>query len=158
MKKTTAWCGVETRRLTSPSPDKPGLVEDLEDLPTGKIKKIAAGGYIVLALTEGYDLYAWGGHPARLPILRTISGSPGPVDVEDNDIIDFSVGEAHIIVLSTGGDVYVIGDNTNGQLGLPSERTARWERVPLSARVEAIASVKAGQRSSFIVTKNTRLA
>lgn len=133
-------------------------MEDLEDLPTGKIKKIAAGGYTVLALTEGYDLYAWGGHPARLPILKTISGSPSPVDVEENDILDFSVGGAHIVVLSTGGDVYIIGDNTNGQLGLPSERAARWEKVPLSARGEAIVSVKAGQRSSFIVTKNTRLA
>ncbi|KAI1201955.1 regulator of chromosome condensation 1/beta-lactamase-inhibitor protein II [Nemania serpens] len=146
------------RDITASSPaDRPGLVEDLEDLPTGKIEKIAAGGYTILALTEGHDLYAWGGHPARRPVL-TISGSPSPVDVEENDILDFSVGEAHIIVLSTGGDVYIIGDNTNGQLGLPSERAARWEKVPLTAPAEAIVGVKAGHRSSFIVTKDTRLA
>ena len=72
-------------RLTFSSPaDRPGLVEDLEDLPTGRIKKIAAGGYTVLALTEGHDLYAWGGSPARMPILKTISGSPSPIDVEEN--------------------------------------------------------------------------
>ncbi|KAI1117454.1 regulator of chromosome condensation 1/beta-lactamase-inhibitor protein II [Nemania sp. NC0429] len=148
------------RDITASSPaDRPGLVEDLEDLPTGKIEKIAAGGYTVLALTEGYDLYAWGGHPARPPILGTLSGSPSPVDVEENDILDFSVGEAHIIVLNTGGDVYIIGDNTNGQLGLPAERAATWEKVPLStAEVGAIIGVKAGHRSSFIVTENTCLA
>ncbi|KAI1132219.1 regulator of chromosome condensation 1/beta-lactamase-inhibitor protein II [Nemania abortiva] len=147
------------REITASSPaERPGLVEDLEDLPSGKIEKIAAGGYTVLALTEGHDLYAWGGHPARQPILDVLSSSPTPVDVEENDILDCSVGETHMIVLTTAGDVYVIGENTNGQLGLPLERATKWTIVPLSPGEEAIIGVKAGQRSSFIVTKNARFA
>ncbi|KAI1293354.1 regulator of chromosome condensation 1/beta-lactamase-inhibitor protein II [Xylaria venustula] len=147
------------REVTISSPaESPGLVEDLEDLPSGKIKKIAAAGYTVLALTEGHDLYAWGGHPAHQPVLETISGSPSPVDVEENDILDFSVGEAHMIVLTMSGDVYTIGNNANSQLGLPLQKTADWVQVPLSLRGEAIVGVKAGQRSSFIVTRHSPLA
>ncbi|KAI0194796.1 regulator of chromosome condensation 1/beta-lactamase-inhibitor protein II [Xylaria flabelliformis] len=146
------------REITPASPaEKPGLVEDLENLPSGKIKGIEAGGYTALALTEGHDLYGWGGHPARQPLVDTLSGSPSPVDVEENDIEDCSVGETHMIVLTTDGDVYVIGENTNGQLGVLSEGIPKWEKVPLSHREEAIVGVKAGQRCSFIVTKNSRL-
>ncbi|KAI0203082.1 regulator of chromosome condensation 1/beta-lactamase-inhibitor protein II [Astrocystis sublimbata] len=147
------------RDITPTSPaDRPGLVEDLRDLPSGKIRKIAAGGYTVLALTEGHDLYGWGGHPARQPITSMLSSSPSPVDVEDHDLLDCSVGETHMIVLTTGGKVYVIGENSNGQLGVPSKRAYGWTEVSLSARGEAIVGVKAGQRSSFIVTKNARLS
>ncbi|KAI0440982.1 regulator of chromosome condensation 1/beta-lactamase-inhibitor protein II [Xylaria telfairii] len=146
------------REITASSPaERPGLVEDLENLPSGKIKKIAAGGYTVLALTEGHDLYGWGGHPARQPIIDTLSSSPSPVDVEENDILDFSVGETHMIVLTTHGDVYVIGENTNGQLGVPSDGTTQWEKVPWPPTEEAIVGVRAGQRSSFVVTKNASL-
>ncbi|KAI1825368.1 regulator of chromosome condensation 1/beta-lactamase-inhibitor protein II [Xylaria intraflava] len=146
------------REITTSSPaERPGLVEDLDDLPTGGIKKIAAAGYTALALTRGNDLYAWGGHPARGPVLETLSSSPSVVDVEDNDILDFSVGERHIIALASDGGVYVIGDNTNGQLGLPVERTSIWQKVPFSPGGEVIVGVKAGQRSSFIVTTNTYL-
>ncbi|KAI0472384.1 regulator of chromosome condensation 1/beta-lactamase-inhibitor protein II [Xylaria cf. heliscus] len=146
------------RDITTSSPaERPGLVEDLDNLPSGKIKKIAAGGYIVLALTEGHDLYGWGGHPAHRPIIDTLSCSPNLVDVEENDILDFSVGETHMIVLTTDGDVYIIGENTNGQLGVPSEGTPEWKKVPLFSREEVVVGVKAGQRSSFVVTKNARL-
>ncbi|KAI0449604.1 regulator of chromosome condensation 1/beta-lactamase-inhibitor protein II [Xylaria acuta] len=146
------------REITTSSPaERPGLVEDLENLPSGKIEKIAAGGYTVLALTEGHDLYGWGGHPAYQPVLDTLSSSPSPVDVEGNDILDFSAGETHMIALTTDGDVYVIGENTNGQLGMLSKGKPKWEKIPLSPGEEAIVGVKAGQRSSFIVTKNARL-
>ncbi|KAI0552811.1 regulator of chromosome condensation 1/beta-lactamase-inhibitor protein II [Xylaria curta] len=146
------------REITTASPaEKPGLVEDLENLPSGKIKRIEAGGYTILALTEGHDLYGWGGHPARQPIIDTLSSSPSPVDVEENDILECSVGETHMIVLTTDGDVYVIGENTNGQLGVPSKGIPKWEKVSLSPREGAVVGVKAGQRSSFILTKNSRL-
>ncbi|KAI3317474.1 regulator of chromosome condensation 1/beta-lactamase-inhibitor protein II [Xylariaceae sp. AK1471] len=148
------------REITISRPaERPGIVDDLNGLPSGKIKKIAAGGYTVLALTEGHDLYAWGGHPARQPILETLSSSPSPVDVVDNDILDFSVGEAHVIALTSDGDVYIIGENTNGQLGLPLEKTAVWIKVPISLTTgTAVVGVKAGHRNSFVVTKNTHLA
>ncbi|KAI1817584.1 regulator of chromosome condensation 1/beta-lactamase-inhibitor protein II [Poronia punctata] len=145
------------REITTTSPAvRPGLVNDLDDLPSGKVKKIDAAGYTVLALTDGNDLYFWGGHPARGPILGDISSSPAPVDMGDKDIVDCSVGEAHIIVLTSDGYVYVVGENTNGQLGVPLEKTTSWHRVTLPLSPEhAIVGVKAGRRSSLIITQNT---
>jgi len=128
-------------------------------LPSGKVKKIVAAGYTVLALTESNDLYVWGGHPGRRYSFADMGSSPTPVDVEGNDILDCSVGEAHIIVLASDGNVYVTGENTNGQLGLPGEKTTSWVKVPLSLRAgHTIVGVKAGQRSSLIISKNTQPA
>ncbi|KAI1097703.1 RCC1/BLIP-II [Jackrogersella minutella] len=144
------------RSVTTSSPaEMPGLAEELDDLPTGKINKISAAGYLILALTEGHDLYAWGGHPGRRALLKELSSSPMPIVVEESDIIDCGVGESHIIVLSSEYDVFVIGDNTNGQLGLPVKEVTSWTKVPLHLGIEhVVCGVEAGQRSSFILTKD----
>ncbi|KAI8965037.1 RCC1/BLIP-II [Daldinia sp. FL1419] len=143
------------RQVTHSSPaEKPGLVEELEDLPTGKIKKISAAGYLVLALTEGCDLYAWGGRPGQKALLEELSSSPIPVIVEESDIIDCGVGESHIIVLSSEGHVYVIGDNGNGQLGLLDDEASSWTKVPLQLEAgQVVCGVGAGRSTSFILAK-----
>ncbi|KAI1447398.1 RCC1/BLIP-II [Annulohypoxylon stygium] len=144
------------RLVTDSSPaERPGLVEELEDLPTGKIIKIFAAGYLVLTLTEGHDLYVWGGHPGRKALLEGLSSSPMPVVVEESDIIDCGVGESHIIVLTSEHEVYVIGDNTNGQLGLSVNEAVSWTRVSLQLKKgQAVCGVAAGQRASFILIKD----
>ncbi|KAI1781015.1 RCC1/BLIP-II [Hypoxylon cercidicola] len=144
------------RQITHSSPaERPGLVEELQELPTGRISKVSAAGYVILALTEGHDLYAWGGHPGRPALLEDLSSDPMPVVVEESDIMDCGVGESHIIVLTSDGDVYVIGSNANGQLGLPVDEAKSWTKVPLNLGVgHIISGVEAGQRTSFILTKN----
>lgn len=141
-------------RETSPaSPaDEPGLVTALQDLPTGPISKIAAGGYVLAALTSGNDLYIWGGHPGRKTIPANVTDEPLPVDIEDNDIADVAVGETHIIALTTNGDVFVIGENGNGQLGLPSKSVDSWSRVSLNLKDDrTVVGVQAGARNSFLL-------
>ncbi|KAI1344073.1 regulator of chromosome condensation 1/beta-lactamase-inhibitor protein II [Xylariaceae sp. FL0016] len=142
------------REVTSECPAaEPQKVVDLQDLPSGPIKKIAAAGYLGLALTEEQDLYAWGGHPSRAAILEGLSTIPMYVAVEERDIVDFATGECHIIVVADDGAIYAIGDNTNGQLGLPIELTRSWMKVSVPlANDERIKEVKAGPRSSFIIT------
>ncbi|CAJ2511601.1 Uu.00g072260.m01.CDS01 [Anthostomella pinea] len=142
-------------RETHSSPaETPGVVEELEGLPSGKITRIAAAGYIVLALTEGNDLYAWGGHPGRRAIVEGLSESPMPIVVEECDILDCSVGESHVIVLTTNGDAYLIGDNTNGQLGLPIDKATTWMKLSaIQEEGHPVVAVRAGQRSSFILTE-----
>lgn len=150
-------------KYNSSSPaNVPGLVTDLMELPTGKITKIAAGGYLVMALTEGNDLYAWGGHPGVLAMFDGLSESPTPVDVEDNDVVAFSVGSSHACLLSKDGHLFTIGDNTNGQLGLPGEkRLHSWTKIPhvLSPR-KTITSVICGLRNTLFVasSKDTQAA
>lgn len=122
-------------------------------MPTGKICKIAAGGYHLLALTTGNDLYGWGGHPGRISLLDEISTNPAPITIDDVDILDCAVGEQHMIILSSNREVYVIGDNANGQLGLPLEKASSWAQVKLELVAHHwIVSVDAGARSSFILT------
>ncbi|KAI0096572.1 RCC1/BLIP-II [Daldinia grandis] len=143
------------RPVTHSSPaERPGFVEELEDLPTGKITKISAAGYLTLALTEGSDLYAWGGRPGREALLEDISSSPMPVVVEESDIVDCGVGESHVIVLTSEGHVYVIGDNGNGQLGLPDSEASSWTKVPLHLEAGQVAcGVEAGRSTSFVLAK-----
>lgn len=142
------------REVTDKSPaDAPGPVTDLIELPTGKITKIAAGGYLVMALTEGNDLYAWGGHPGHAAMFAGLSETPEPVDADDNDVVDFSVGSNHAVILSKDGHLFAIGENTNGQLGLPQQdKLQSWTRTPFATEPsKAIVSVTCGPRTTLVV-------
>ncbi|KAL2021536.1 hypothetical protein VTK56DRAFT_7035 [Thermocarpiscus australiensis] len=146
------------RDPTDESPaETPGLVKDLEDLPTGPVTKLAAGGYVVAALTAGNDLYCWG-HAGRCSFLEDLSDTPSPVVIEDKDIVDVAVGDAHLVALTSDGEVYVIGDNRNGQLGLPVVASAStWTRVKLGSIIgasQSITGVAAGPRNSFLIVRN----
>ncbi|KAI3394305.1 hypothetical protein diail_2952, partial [Diaporthe ilicicola] len=141
-------------RETSPAKtaDEFGLVTALQDLPTGPISKIAAGGYMLAALTTGNDLYLWGGHPGRKTIPADITDEPTPVDIEENDIADVAVGETHVLVLTTDGEVFIIGANENGQLGLASKSEESWSRVRLDLKGgRRVVGVQAGARNSFLL-------
>lgn len=143
------------RELSEDEPaDRPGLVAALQDLPTGPITKIAAGGYMLATLTAGNDLYLWGGHPGKKTVPADITDEPTPVVIDEKDIADVAVGEAHFIVLTTTGSVYVIGDNGNGQVGLPASSLDSWSQVDLKLQGGRRAvGVAAGPRNSFIVVK-----
>ncbi|KAK4242100.1 E3 ubiquitin-protein ligase HERC2 [Achaetomium macrosporum] len=137
--------------------DTPGLVPDLEDLPTGPVIKLVAGGYVLAALTAGNDLYCWG-HAGRSPILHDLSDTPSPVVIDDKDIVDVAVGDAHMLALTADGEVYVTGDNANGQLGLPGVRsTTTWTRIDLGSVLDAeeavVTGLVAGPRNSFLIVR-----
>lgn len=124
------------------------------------IRKVAAGGYTVAALTESGSLYAWGvespGTHRRQQAIPGLSGIPNYVEVDDDeDVQDMAVGESHAIALTAHGSIHVIGGNENGQLGLGTEgtqRTRSWIKVNLGLdeRHRAV-RVGAGPRSSFVL-------
>ncbi|KAK0740245.1 hypothetical protein B0T18DRAFT_448926 [Schizothecium vesticola] len=124
------------RPPSSLSPSTPHPVPDLLDLPTGPVVKIASSssGYVLAALTAGGDLYAWG-HAGRASAAGLgglgVTGEVTPVVVEEHDIADVGVGEGHVVVLTTTGEVFGIGSNRNGQLGLGEgmEGAEEWTRV-----------------------------
>ncbi|KAK0613765.1 regulator of chromosome condensation 1/beta-lactamase-inhibitor protein II [Immersiella caudata] len=135
----------------------PGIVTDLSDLPTGPITKLAAGGYVLAALTAGKDLYMWG-HPGRAAASGLgglgVSDEVIPVVIEDSDVEDVAVGEAHVVVLTTSGEVFVIGSNSNGQLGLGGAKSAEsWTRVAVEKGDGEIAGVAAGPKNSFLLVR-----
>ncbi|KAK0706784.1 regulator of chromosome condensation 1/beta-lactamase-inhibitor protein II [Lasiosphaeria miniovina] len=156
-----ACLGRETSTSPHHSPaEMPGAVEDVLDLPTGRIVRLAAGGYVVAALTAGNDLYVWGqGHPGGrpLPVLEGLTDRPAPVDIQDNDIVDVAVGDAHLVALTTEGQVFVIGDNSNGQLGLPVKAVDSWRAVssvPGGGTGQSVVGVAAGPQNSFLMVRS----
>lgn len=81
---------------------------------------------------------------------------PNFVEVDgDKDVEDIALGDSHAIALTTDGCVYIIGENTNGQLGLGKEMAVvdSWTKVEFQAAAGwEVVGVEAGPRSSFITT------
>lgn len=137
--------------------DRPCLVPDLIDLPTGKIAKIAANGYVIAALTDGNDLYCWGGHAGQEPVIPGLNGTPNLVDIDGKEILDVAVGESHLIVLTEDDKVMVIGNNTYGQLGIGigAEKATTWTEVkPDLGKESTVMAVRAGPKTSFLIVEN----
>lgn len=127
----------------------PVFVPDLADLPTGNVTQISAGGgYVFAALTAGNDAYVWG-------VGEGLSGSPEPLDLDGEDVLDIAVGETHILALTADGRVWIWGKGANGQLGLGTrEEVEEWETIPVSIPAgRKIVGVAAGERSSFLIIK-----
>lgn len=122
-------------------------------MPTGKVRKIASGGYYTAALTTGNDLYLWGGRPGQTKILDELEDYPTPVDVDGNDWVDVAVGQDHIVALSTEGDVWVVGEGGNGQLGLAKDITMlrEWRKVELDLDGMKVSRVYAGYKNSLLI-------
>ncbi|KAF8856482.1 RCC1/BLIP-II [Acephala macrosclerotiorum] len=144
------------REVSDASPATiPCVVEDLLDLPTGTIRKISSGGYVTAALTEGNDLYVWGGRPGQAKLLEDLTGAPTPVDLDGQDVLDVAVSMNHMIALTTEGRLFVVGDGGNGQLGLDVTELAACREVslPLTDN-QRIISVHAGYKNSLVVVKD----
>jgi alpha-tubulin suppressor-like RCC1 family protein len=102
--------------------DQPGEVKALGGLA---ITKIAAGGWMAAALSEDGALYLWGsstpGRDGQLFVLRGLESDELALvtlpSAEDQDILDVSLGENHVAVVTRGGDVFVAGENKDEQLG-----------------------------------------
>jgi alpha-tubulin suppressor-like RCC1 family protein len=85
-------------------------------------------------------------------------GCPYPIDLGDHDIIDVGVGESHMIALTAGGHIYVIGVNQDGQLGLDIQHRSRdWAQVDIALHEsQKIKGVAAGPRNSFVLVEGLR--
>ncbi len=132
---------------------QPGLVSDLQSLPTGPITKIASGGFVTAALTAGHDLYLWG-----IDEFSHLDGQPSPLDIRDSDILDVGVGDSHVIILTSDKRVLITGKGGNGQLGMGDgvDELQEWRSVDL--RLEAgyrPLQVAAGPRCSFILVTDS---
>lgn len=160
----------------SPAQD-PSPVPLLSQLPTGPVRhlSISPTSSLLACLTAGNDLYIWGDPRQLPPSLRTLfradddwhdyNDGPVPVVITDTDgnevdcIVDVAVGTEHIIALTDQGEVYVIGQNCYGQLGLGEEIkwVTKWEKVPLSlddgggGTKKEIKAVAAGPWASFLI-------
>ncbi|OQO08488.1 hypothetical protein B0A48_06358 [Cryoendolithus antarcticus] len=134
--------------------NKPGLINALGGM---KVSKIAYGGWLCAALCD-QALYIWGATlPSKDNEIKVLT-ELGPdelelvdvpsVGVESVDFIDVSVGDNHIAAVTANGRLFVIGDNTYGQLGIGEQVFSDdWVEVPW---VESALRVQCGPQSTFV--------
>ena len=140
--------------------DKPGLVEALGGLNIVSVQCGPGVGWLASALSEDGALYLWGtttpgedGGTMRC-LQEAGAGEVALVDIlpspesEPADIISAAIGRNHIAVVTDVGQVFVVGDNNNGQLGIGKERpfAGEWTQVPY---LHGISRVVAGPKATF---------
>jgi alpha-tubulin suppressor-like RCC1 family protein len=130
----------------------------------GPVVQVAAGDEHALVLTSSGQLYAFGSNslgqlgnatndktpePNPTPTLVTLPGAVGQV-------VQIAAGEAHSLVLTSGGQLYTFGDNIFGQLG----RTASAEPNPTPIPVvlpDPVVQIAAGGEHSLALTSSGQL-
>ena len=137
--------------------ERPGVLDALGGL---RIKKMACGGWMSAALSKDGALYIWGtGSPGMnktiAPLREAAGGEVVLVDISEAgdqlDITDVGVGNDHIAVVAENTYLYVIGDNSNGQLGVGSDTpfVDEWTKLP---RDRDFRAVICGPKSTFVFT------
>lgn len=140
---------------------KPGL-HLVSALSKKGIRKIACGGQLCAALSEKGTLYTWKtANPANdrtiKPLREADVGEVVQVQLPDAewalDVLDVGVGDNHTAVLDEGHKVWVIGDNSRGQLGLDSEEPFfdDWTQVP---SLNDVQEIQCGPHATFAFTTN----
>ncbi|KAI4240089.1 MAG: hypothetical protein L6R40_005328 [Gallowayella cf. fulva] len=144
----------------------PAVLSALDGIP---IANIAAGKWLVAAVSCEKDLYVWG-HVLQLPfavdhscfakILSTLDEDDKPedvhlVDVGGNlDVEEVAVGDDHLIVRTTIGDVWGYGSNEFGQLGLGrgvKSTQGEWVKIYVPAKDERVRELTAGPLTTLLV-------
>ncbi|KAH6949902.1 regulator of chromosome condensation 1/beta-lactamase-inhibitor protein II [Fusarium avenaceum] len=142
----------------------PSIIEDLSGLGE-PVKKIAAGGYTVAALTDSGGVYVWGmkppGSQSRRNAFTELNSIPNYIEVDgEKDVQDIAIGDSHAIASTTDGCIYVVGDNTNGQIGFhkgEKDFIESWHKIDFIPHPGwEVVAVEAGPRSSFIVTAKAK--
>ncbi|PBP20087.1 putative Serine/threonine-protein kinase Nek9 [Diplocarpon rosae] len=140
------------RDLDENPADVPGIVEDLLELTGRGIVKISSAGYVTAALTEDNDVYVWGGRAGQKPILEGLGGTPIPLDLDGEEFFDVAVGMDHMLVVTTGHKLFVVGSGGSKQLGVDVEEAESWMEVKLPLQEgKRIVGVHAGYKSSFVL-------
>ncbi|KAL9001312.1 MAG: hypothetical protein Q9169_000203 [Polycauliona sp. 2 TL-2023] len=153
-----------------PSPQSPASLPTVVSALDGiDIAKIAAGSWLMAAVSREKDLYVWG-HVMQQPLvdscsgfqrlLETIGHDGMPEDVhlidvaDGQDVEDAAVGDEHLVVLTANGELWGYGSNESGQLGLGREvksTQGKWVKVYSAKAGETIREIAAGPLSTFVV-------
>ena len=121
------------------------------------IQKVVFGESCVVGLTETGKVVSWGkdsktgclglGEENGVPV----SNSDSPQEVPKlKDVMDIQMGLEHVVVLTSGGEVYVWGSGSKGQLG-----TGRLDTLYAPLKVEALTNEQIVQ---ILVLRNSTFA
>lgn len=139
-----------------------------------KIKKIVSGVEHCVILTSNGDVFSFGCGLRGALGHGDVNSHEVPLQVEalaGLKIIDIAAGSFHSVAVSSFGDVYSWGWNTNGQLGLPKVAQHTFEKaseshqqvytvpqlIELEDDDEAIKNVFCGNNYTILRTERNRL-
>jgi alpha-tubulin suppressor-like RCC1 family protein len=94
-----------------------------------KVKYISCGSAHPMALTKSGHVFIWGHIGIAIKNLENLM-EPKLIEMNDVFICKISCGFAHSLMLSTDGDIYTIGFNNYGQLGI-GDRKDKWSPIKL---------------------------
>ena len=128
---------------------------------------VSAGADMCFAVTEDHEVYVWGGGGVGRTGLnpkssnKVASGSinylePNMVyDLQGEEISQVSVGQSHCIACATGGDCFVWGDGTAGQLGLGDFQNRN--TISINNSFPAVKAVGAGANHTVVLTQTQQV-
>ncbi|KAI4256942.1 MAG: hypothetical protein L6R42_005942 [Xanthoria sp. 1 TBL-2021] len=130
------------------------------------VAKIAAGSWLIAAVSCEKDLYVWGqvmqqpmgdNHSCFDKLLNNIGEDVHLIDIADGqDVEDVAIGDEHLVVLTTNGELWGYGSNDFGQLGLGRDvktTQGEWVKIYAADAGEKIREFAAGPLSTFIVVR-----
>jgi alpha-tubulin suppressor-like RCC1 family protein len=139
-----------------------------------KIKDINCGIRHSVALAEDGTLYTWG--RGEFGLLGNGSNSdkvePTPIELfqmllnesKENEIVRLDCGDEYNAVVTKGGDIYVWGKNTTGQLGIGSGIGIDYtesEKFPILMRKNTpdllYKDISCGENGMFLLDSNNNL-
>jgi alpha-tubulin suppressor-like RCC1 family protein len=126
---------------------------------------VAASADLTYALTEDFTVFVWGGggvgrtaHNPKGPRSRLGSGGqpnwmePSVVfDLSGEECIQVAIGASHCLACAQGGDCFVWGDGTCGQLGLG--HFDNHPTIAINNSFSGILQVSCGSNHSVALTK-----
>ncbi|KAF2236688.1 RCC1/BLIP-II [Viridothelium virens] len=144
--------------------------EDGFDIPSrvaalqgSKVKKIAAGGFFTAALIEDGRLFVWGVARPGGPQVTILTGDEPTIFehitvTREDTVADVAIGDSHIVVLTSDGRVFGVGEGVDGQLGSMSEKlkgfAASWRQIS-TEKVPTIKSIACGRQSTFLICQGS---
>ena len=135
----------------------------IESLCNETVVYIKAGSFHSFAITSKHSVYAWGNGDQGQLGLGSYSDSYQPENVTLSneylsyiEIVSIDTGPSHTMMLTKQKTVYCCGDNTFGQLGLPSKTRCN---TPTLCRYisENVLDIACGTRHTLFLTDKGEL-
>lgn len=125
----------------------------IENIP--EIEHVHAGMSTTLLITPNYALYVCGDNTnGQLALQREITNQRGftLLKIENEDIKYVSSGQSHTLFMTLNGDIYAVGSNSKGQLGIGHNNTI-YKPEKITFFKEPIVKMAAGAVHTVFLTE-----
>ena len=122
------------------------------------ISQVFCGPQTSFAVTPSGHLFGWGGSTSgELGITQPIVATPRPITLPSSlhhtyKVVRVAAGCAHTLLMTSTGECFVAGDNSEGQLGIGSVSSSpHWRGIRHAKNLRAIAT---NNSQSFFLTQS----